>query len=111
MEVEQEVMQPRERLFPSYFLAGFECSTPVTRDGRTMNQLQATQHDRFALDDYRRLCDLQILTVREGAPWNLIETTPGAYDFTPIQPLIQAARATGVVQIWDLFHYGYPQDV
>jgi hypothetical protein len=104
-------MKEGRRLFPSFFLAGFECSTPVTREGRMMHQLQATQHDRFAYDDYRRLLAVNIHTVREGAPWNLIEQVPGAYDFAPIQPLIDAGRRTGMLQIWDLFHYGYPQDI
>lgn len=98
-------------LFKSFFMGGFECSTHYTRQGKRLDQLAATQHDRFAASDYARLREYGILTVREGIRWFRIETTPGHYDFTDALPLIRAAEAAGIQVIWDLMHFGYPDDL
>lgn len=98
-------------LFPSFFIGGFECSTHRLRDGRRLDLISATQHDRFADEDYRRLRQSGILTARDGFRWHLIEATPGKYDFSSAIPMIRAARENGVKVIWDLLHFGWPDHV
>jgi beta-glucosidase/6-phospho-beta-glucosidase/beta-galactosidase len=41
----------------------------------------------------------------------LIEEFPGVYDFSSVVPKLAAAREAGVEIIWDLFHYGWPDDI
>src|SRR5690349_17196292 len=100
-------------LFPSFFLAGFECATPINRQGRRIDPLAATEHDRRALEDYQALQRVGIHAVREGVRWNLIDrqgarASRSRYDFRPLRPFVEAALETGMTVIWDLFHYGYP---
>jgi hypothetical protein len=51
-----------------------------------------------------------IRTARDGLRWHLIDRG-GAYDFSSFEPMLGAALAEGVQVIWDLCHYGYPDDV
>ena len=95
-------------LFESFFLGGFECSTHRLKSGRRLDEIDATRHDRFAVDDYFRLQSQGIRTAREGLRWHLIEKTPLEYDFSSLLPMIQAARNTKTQIIWDLCHYGWP---
>src|SRR5947209_7908634 len=96
-------------LFPSFFLAGFECATPINRHGQRIDPVAATGHDRRVRDDYQALRRVGIRAVREGARWNLIDRR-GRYDCRLLRPIIEAAQDLGMVVIWDLFHYGYPED-
>ncbi len=92
-------------------MGGFECSTHRRGDGKRLDVIAATRHDEFARQDYRRLASVGMLTARDGLRWHLIETTPYQYDFSSALPQIRAARETGLQIIWDLFHYGYPDDL
>ena len=97
--------------FRSFFMGGFECSTHRLRTGRRLDVIGATSHDRFALDDYRRLAQAGIRTMRDGIRWHLIERTPGVYDFASVLPMLKAAREAQVQVIWDVLHYGWPDDL
>jgi beta-glucosidase/6-phospho-beta-glucosidase/beta-galactosidase len=99
------------RLFNSYFLGGFECATHRRRDGRRLDLLAATQHDLYVAKDYERLRKHGIMTVRDGLRWHLIERSAGRYDWSSFLPMLRAARAAGVQVIWDLCHYGWPDDI
>ena len=101
----------RPSLFRSFFLGGFECSTQRRADGRRLDLIAGTRHDLLAQEDYRQLAEHGILSARDGARWHLIETAPGRYDWSPVLPLLQAAEAAGVEVIWDLCHYGWPDDL
>src|SRR5690606_21816304 len=48
---------------------------------------------------------------RDGLRWHLIETAPGRYDWSSFLPMLRAARQAGVQVIWDLCHYGWPDDI
>jgi beta-glucosidase/6-phospho-beta-glucosidase/beta-galactosidase len=100
-----------EGLFQSFFLGGFECSTHRNRAGRRLDLIAATGHDRFAGADYLRLRELGIRTVRDGIRWHLIEQAPGRYDFSSALPMVRAACDAGTQVIWDLCHYGWPDDL
>lgn len=100
----------RSPLFQSFFLGGFECSTHRLRSHERRDLIRATQHDKFVLADYQRLREIGILSARNGLRWHLIETKPYRYDFSTVLPMGQAAQETGIQVIWDLFHYGWPED-
>jgi len=97
--------------FQSFFMGGFECSTHRLRSGRRLDVIAATSHDRFARKDYERLAAVGMRTVRDGIRWHLIETRPGVYDFSTVVPMLTAAREAGVQVIWDVLHYGWPDDI
>jgi beta-glucosidase/6-phospho-beta-glucosidase/beta-galactosidase len=99
------------RLFQSYFLGGFECSTHRRHDGRRLDLLAATQHHLAAGYDYHTLLGHGINTVRDGLRWYLIETSQGRYDWSSFVPMLQASRELNMQVIWDLCHYGWPDAV
>ena len=100
-----------EPLFSQFFLGGFECSSHRLRSGKRLDLISATHHDIHAADDYRRLREHGIATARDGVRWHLIEQRPGHYDWSSVLPMLRAARATGIQIIWDLCHYGWPDDL
>ncbi|HEY0513874.1 MAG TPA: beta-glucosidase, partial [Thermoanaerobaculia bacterium] len=89
-------------------MAGFESSCQRRNDGRRLDLIAATGHDRFAALDYARVRRIGIGTVRDGARWHRIERSAGRYDFASLLPMVRAARDAGVQVIWDLWHYGQP---
>ncbi len=104
-------MSVSDQIFRSFLQAGFECSTHKYRDGRRLDLLRQTQHDRFALTDYERVRQLGIQTVRTSARWHLIEQQPGEYNFDSLLPSLHAAYATEVEILLDLLHFGWPDHV
>jgi len=97
-------------LFPSFFLGGFECSTHLTSEGHRLDVVAATQHDEQAGEDYALCVGAGIRAIREAARWP-IHDRGGKYDLDPIRRLARLGREAGLVQVWDLMHYGYPEDV
>ena len=73
--------------------------------------LASSGHDVKAAADYAQLADHGIRAVREGFRWHRIERRAGTYDFSSVRPLVEAANATGTQVIWDLLHFGWPDDV
>ncbi|MGI8741436.1 MAG: beta-glucosidase [Bryobacteraceae bacterium] len=98
-------------MFKSFLQGGFECSTHRRKDGKRLDLIAATRHDVFALEDYRALADLKIWTVRDGVRWHVIEARPRHYDFSSVVPMLRAAQTTGTQAIWDLHHFGWPDDI
>lgn len=98
-------------LFQSFFLGGFECSCHQLQSGKRLDLLCSTGHERHAATDYQALQQHGISTARDGLRWHMIETSPYRYDFSSVLPMIHAARSTGTQVIWDLFHYGWPNDL
>jgi hypothetical protein len=102
---------PSSTLFQSFFIGGFECSTHRRADGKRLDLIASTQHDTSARSDYLTLAEHGIRTVRDGLRWPLIETTPGLYDWSSFLPMLNAARDAGTQVIWDLCHWGWPDDI
>lgn len=98
-------------LFRSFVLGGFECSTHTLRSGKRLDLIRSTRHDELARNDYRLLQRHGIRTARDGLRWHLIERTPHTYDFASATPMFRAAKETGMQVIWDLWHYGWPDDI
>ena len=97
--------------FNSFFMGGFECSTHLLPSGRRLDMIAATGHDRHMRRDYERLRTIGIRTARTGLRWHLIEPRPGQYDWSSVLPMIRTARETGIQLLWDVLHYGYPDDL
>ena len=101
-----------ESLFPGFWLAGFECSSQIHYRGRgRLDYTAELQHDRRCDEDYALLAQFGIRTVRDGIRWHLIERRPGQFDFAPVAPLVKAAERQRLTVIWDICHYGWPEDV
>jgi hypothetical protein len=97
-------------IFPTFFLSGFECSTFFWKDQGRRDLCEETQHRVHADEDYRMLGPLGIAVAREGIPWPMVDRG-GVYDFSYIDPFLEAQRRHNVLPIWDLCHYGYPDDL
>ncbi len=97
-------------LFGSFFLGGFECSTHLTLEGYRLDMIAATQHDLLAQEDYRLCRAAGINAIRESARWPIADRH-GALHLGGVRKLARLSRKEGMVQIWDLMHYGYPDDL
>src|SRR5579862_9026142 len=97
-------------LLPSFLNVGYECSTHLNRSGVRVDEIALTQHSRFVRQDYQRLRKLGIRAAREGVRWNLCDRR-GKLDFSSALPFIEAAEREQITMVWDLFHYGYPDDL
>jgi beta-glucosidase/6-phospho-beta-glucosidase/beta-galactosidase len=97
-------------IFPTFFLSGFECSTFDWKDCGRRDLVDETRHLQHVQEDYAFLRHLGIGVAREGAPWPLIDRG-GRYDLSRLDPFIEAMHAQHVLPIWDLCHYGYPDDL
>ncbi|KNY19211.1 beta-glucosidase [Methylobacterium sp. ARG-1] len=98
-------------LLGSVILGGFECSSHRRSDGRRLDLLASTGHDRLAREDYRALRSQGIHGVRDGLRWHLIETAPGQYDWSSFLLMLREAEIGGMRVAWDLCHYGWPDDI
>lgn len=107
----KESLLTRDDLFRSFFMGGFECSTQRLPSSRRLDLVHATKHDRFCELDYRRMLAHGLRVAREGLRWHLIEKSRGEYNFSTALPMVRAARAAGMQIIWDLCHYGWPDDI
>ncbi|MFD1611048.1 hypothetical protein ACFSCW_04450 [Sphingomonas tabacisoli] len=101
-------MSPRYSLFPSFFLSGFECSTFDWKNVGRRDLTAELQHYEHADEDYAMLGPVGIAVAREGIPWPLVDHGLGNYDFSCIDPFLDAQRRHKILPIWDLCHYGYP---
>lgn len=102
---------PPPSVFASFIQGGFECSTHKRPDGRRLDLLAATGHDEHAAGDYTQLAAHGIRTVRDGLRWHLIEQRTGHYEWSSFLPFLRAARGEHTQVVWDLMHYGWPDDL
>jgi len=107
----QLVVTHRPTVFSSFWMAGFESACHVNARGERLDMLAATQHDRFAEADYARLRRIGITSVRDTARWHLIERPGGLFDFSSLDTMLSAARHHDIQVVWDLCHYGWPEDL
>jgi beta-glucosidase/6-phospho-beta-glucosidase/beta-galactosidase len=98
----------RPSIFRSFWMGGFESACHINQAGVRLDMLRATQHDDFVRDDYAALRTMRIGTVRDTIRWHRVEAVPHTYDFSSVDPYVDAAKEVGVEVIWDLLHYGWP---
>lgn len=97
-------------LFSSLFLAGFECTTGYNVHRQWIDQVVATQHDQHVDEDYARLRQVGIRAAREAIRWPLVDSR-GRFDFSTVQPFLEASKRHQIQIVFDLFHFGYPADI
>lgn len=97
--------------FRSFWMGGFECTDQQNCFGHRVDFLHLTDHFRQIDQDYERLRPFGIGTVREGIRWSQVERTPYHYDWSTVAELLAAGQRQGVQQVWDLCHFGYPDDL
>jgi beta-glucosidase/6-phospho-beta-glucosidase/beta-galactosidase len=97
-------------LFRSFWLAGFESACHINRQGRRLDLMSATQHDRELEADYARVRELGFGGVRESVRWHLVDSGR-RLDFSTVRPPLEAARRHDLQILWTLCHYGWPEDV
>ncbi len=97
--------------FQSFWMGGFECATHRRHDGTRLDCVHSTRHDEFAWADFERLQSVGMQTARDGVRWHLCEERIGYYDWSSVLNQVRAARDTGTQVIWDLFHYGWPDEL
>src|SRR5436190_17293252 len=95
-------------IFPTFFMAGFECSTFIWKDGKRKDYVAITGHDRHLRKDYDQLMDLGIGVVREAVRWPFVDLGEGKFEWKSVDAAIAAMEACQVTAIWDLCHYGFP---
>ncbi|MDP9033484.1 MAG: beta-glucosidase [Myxococcota bacterium] len=98
-------------LFESALLGGFECSCHRLESGVRLDLLSATRHGVFADADYARLRSVGIRGARDGVSWIEAAGANGSFDFSFVLPLLRAADRHGVRVVWDLMHFGWPDDI
>src|SRR6478672_10345722 len=99
---------PHGSIFPTFFMAGFECSTFVWKDREWKDYVAATGHDRHLAADFAAAMDLGIGVAREGIRWPQVDLSNGRYDWSSVKAVQDAATDCKITPIWDLCHYGFP---
>ena len=101
-------MDGQRSIFPTFFMAGFECSTFVWKDGERKDYVAATGHDRHLKSDLAAAMDLGFGVVREAIRWPQVDLGGGRYDWSSVKAVQDAATACKITPVWDLCHYGLP---
>ncbi|HVJ21617.1 MAG TPA: hypothetical protein VM686_39705, partial [Polyangiaceae bacterium] len=107
---EKEKRAAPKAIFPTFFMTGFECSTFLWKDRERKDYVALTAHDRFLDEDYAGVERLGFKAVREAIEWPLVDQGGGRYDFSRAERILDALERHRVTPIWDLFHYGLPDD-
>ncbi len=102
---------PSPNPFQSFWMAGFECTDQLNAFGHRVDFLRITGHLQLLSEDYQRLAPFGIRTVREGICWSQVEKTAYQYDWSTVATMLKTGRTLGVQQVWDLCHFGFPDDL
>lgn len=102
--------RPDTAIFPTFFMAGFECSTFIWKQEGRKDYVSCTGHDQLIEQDYERLMNLGVGVVREAVRWPLVDRGDGQYDWSGLDRTLEALARCRITPIWDLCHYGLPDD-
>jgi hypothetical protein len=97
--------------FKSFWQAGYECADHINNRGQRVDLLALTGHMARTRANYEALAPFGIRTAREGIRWAHVERRPGQYRWTEVCQRLAAGQAAGVQQVWDICHFGYPDDL
>ncbi|HEV7381608.1 MAG TPA: amine oxidase, partial [Dyadobacter sp.] len=100
-----------ENPFRSFWMAGFECSDQLNAFGNRVDFLELTAHLDLIQEDYVRINSLNLKSAREGIRWSVVEPRPYQYNFDQVAVMIRAGKENRIQQIWDVCHFGYPDDL
>ncbi|UOG75087.1 amine oxidase [Hymenobacter tibetensis] len=101
----------RTNPFQSFWMAGYECTDQLNCFGHRVDFLPLTGHLQLLDQDYQDLQQYQLTTVREGIRWSQVEKIPYQYDWSTVRTMLAAGRRHGIQQLWDICHFGYPDDL
>lgn len=111
MSTEKSLTLPFQNPFRSFWMGGYECTDQLNCFGNRVDFLPLTGHlDRLDAD-YQDILQFNIRTVREGIRWSMVEKRPYQYDWSTVRHMLERGRANGIQQVWDLCHFGYPDDL
>lgn len=91
-------------------MAGFESACHINTLGQRLDMIASVQHDIEAENDYRMISEFGFRSARDGIRWHLVDQG-SHYDFSSLIPLADAAEKAGIQVIWDVLHYGWPDDL
>lgn len=92
-------------------MAGFECTDKLNAFGERVDFIHQTAHLLHIETDYRNLSLFNMQSVREGIRWSQIEKQPYVYDWSTVGEMIKVGKKLQIQQIWDLCHFGFPDDL
>ncbi len=92
-------------------MGGYECTDQLNNRGDRVDFLHITAHLDRIQEDYALLGQFGIKTVREGLQWSQVERRPYEYDFRTLGRMLDAGKDCGIQQVWDICHFGYPDDL
>jgi beta-glucosidase/6-phospho-beta-glucosidase/beta-galactosidase len=99
------------KLFKTFFIGGYECADMINNRRQRVDLLHLTGHDEHVEEDYALLAAAGIKTVREGIRWSVVGKEPFSYHFSEVKNRILAAQKFGIQQLWDICHFGFPDDL
>src|SRR5690606_18726380 len=105
------IMIIKKSPFRSFWMGGFECSDKINYFGDRIDLLKETDHINLISSDYEMMKELNIHTVREGIQWSKVESKPFNYNFDVVKLMMDKGQELGMQQVWDLCHFGYPDDL
>ena len=97
--------------FNSFWIGGYECADHQNEFGDRVDLLNYTGHLAQIAEDYKLLQNFHITTVREGIRWSKVEKQPYQYEWSDVDHMIEAAKKNNIQQIWDICHFGFPDDL
>jgi hypothetical protein len=97
--------------FQSFWMAGYECADHSNAFGTRVDLINTSGHLPLIDTDYKNLSSFKMATVREGIRWSQVETKPYQYDWSVVGTMIQSGKANNIQQVWDLCHFGFPDDL
>ncbi|WP_373331423.1 amine oxidase [Salmonirosea aquatica] len=97
--------------FRSFWMGGYECTDQLNVHGNRVDFLHVNSHFEYLREDYALLGRFNMATVREGLRWSQVERQPYRYDFSTFEKMLEIGWECGIQQIWDLCHFGYPDDM
>jgi beta-glucosidase/6-phospho-beta-glucosidase/beta-galactosidase len=100
-----------DTMFKSFWMGGYECTDQLNHYGNRVDLLSLTGHIEHIVRDYKLLSEVNISTVREGIRWSIVEKRPYEYDFSTVAYMISVGKEQNIQQIWDICHFGYPDDL
>lgn len=108
---ERILFTKNENPFHSFWMGGYECTDKLNLFGKRVDFLNVTGHLRHLEEDYESLKMFKIKTVREGLRWSQVERSPNNYDWSTVHEMILCGIDKQIQQVWDLCHFGYPDDL
>lgn len=100
----------RQSSLQPFWMGGFESSCHRNSKGKRLDMAAATHHDSRVYEDYLLLRSFGFTTARDAIGWPLVERD-GIFDFRSFVSMLDASERAGVQIIWDIFHFGWPDDI